>query len=99
MTITCDSKKETERLRKEVEQKLGSKYEVKQIQKVKPSLKIIGIDQEMEKERFVQTIMHQNSDLKISGMEVIVFKKMKTKYMAIVQVEGGVYNAMMKAGK
>ena len=33
MTITCDNIEETEKLRKQVENKLGKKYDVKQIQK------------------------------------------------------------------
>ena len=42
---------------------------------------------------------HQNSDLKMSKIQVTVFKKMKTKYMAIVAHDGCFYGAIMKVGK
>lgn len=99
LRITCESKEDTEKLQREVESKMGSKYDIKQIQKTKPKLKIIGIDEELTGEELIRKIRHQNSDLKVANLEIIVIKRMKKKYMAIMQVEGSDYNTIMKAGK
>ena len=48
-----------EELRKEVENKLGNKNDIKHILKVKPKIKIIGIEQEMTKLSLVRTTKHQ----------------------------------------
>ena len=61
MTITCDSKEGTEKLREEVENKLGKQYGVKQIQKVKTKIKIISIEQTITKLSLMRMMNHQNS--------------------------------------
>ena len=99
LTITCETKEESEKIQKEFESKMGINYEIKHIERKKPKIKIVGIDEELTKDELKRKIKNQNSAVKMSDMEIVVIKKMKTKYMAIVEVDAGVYDIIMKMGK
>lgn len=97
--IQCSSKEDVEKLRKEAIQKMGNDYETRTENKKSPKIKIIGLEQNYSKEELVKCLKSQNSTIsEDSKLEVIIIKKMRTKYMAIVEVDQSVFKAVMESG-
>lgn len=97
--IQCKSKEDVEHLKKEVVEKMSEHYETKTGNKKNPRIKIIGMEQDYTNEELVEVIKNQNDTISDdSKLEVIVVKKMRTKYMAIVEVDSKVFKSVMESG-
>lgn len=99
LKIQCGSKEDAEMLKKQALEKMGNKYETKTESRKNPKIKIIGLEHNYTKEELVDCIKNQNSTVNVnSKIEVIIIKKMVTKYMAIMEVDQDVFRSVMKSG-
>lgn len=99
LLIACETKTERDKLKSEVETKLGREYEVKEVIKYQPKIKVIGIDNDMNEEMLEKCIRNQNSFMREAVIKVILIKKMKRNYMAIIEVDKSAFRAIIKEGK
>ena len=96
--IQCENKEEIESLKKEVESKMSNDYTIQSQEKRNPRLKIIGLEQEMEQEELRKVILNQNKYIEDADLKIIVVKKMKIKYMAIVEIDGENFLKIIEKG-
>lgn len=98
--IKCKSKEEIERLKKEAEMSLGRNYQVRIPEQKNPCIKICGFEEEMDPDELMECIRSQNSFLREGNiaMKVIVLKKMKTRYMAIIQCDPSTHARILEEG-
>lgn len=101
VAISCGSKQEIDKLKEEVQNKLGEDFMIHAVQKKKPRLKIVGIDECLPEEEIKNCIYSQNSCVNkdVAEIKVVVIKKMKTKYMAIIEVDKNTFNSILEKGK
>lgn len=99
--IRCQSKNEVEKIRDIAEKKLNKrKYEVTVPKQKNPKIKIVGIEDKLDEAELTQIIKSQNSFLKTSELfDIKVIRKMKNKYLAIVEVDPKSYHEIMKTSK
>lgn len=89
VVIKCKTKEEQEKIKKAAEKKLIKNYQITAPILKNPSIKVVDIEENYEHEEFIDYLRKQNANLQHDAfkMEVKVFKKMKTKYMAIVECD------------
>lgn len=86
--IKCKTREDTEKIKKAAEECMGNQYKIKIPEQKNPCVKIVDFDEDMKKEELIHCLKRQNAFLtNDSELEVIVIKKMKTKYMAIVECD------------
>lgn len=87
--LKCKTLEETEKVRKEAEKYLGQQYQIKMPEQKNPSVKIVDFEENVTKEEFITCLKKQNAFLREDDveLEVIIIKKMKTRYMAIVECD------------
>lgn len=96
------SKSDTKKLKEEIEDKLGQRYEITQAKMRKPRLKIVGLQEEITKENLKNIVLNQNTlgDIDDEKMKVItVYKARYNRNSAIIETHPDVYNKIMKLGK
>lgn len=97
--IQCQSKEGMEKLKSEAVQKMSKNYEMKTQSKKHPKIKIIGLEENYSAAELLDCIRSQNDTVsENSKLELIVIRKMKTKYMAIVEVDPNTFKSIMKSG-
>ncbi|KAK5649574.1 hypothetical protein RI129_000603 [Pyrocoelia pectoralis] len=101
IVIGCNKKEEINKLQNEAHQKLGNNYSIKKLELQKPKIKIIGITEMLNVAELKDCIEKQNPTLKplISFWKMHVIKKMKTKYMAIVETDVLTFHEVCKLGQ
>lgn len=101
VVIRCQNKEDSGKIKDAAEKKLKKKYSIKVPQLINPCIKIIGIEEEIEENDLKSCILKQNSFIQHekSYISVKVLKKMKTKYMCIIEVDPLTYNRIMKEGR
>lgn len=85
--IQCKSKEELEKIENEVKNKLGSNYVISPHENRIPRIKIIGIEDEINEADLINSILEKNEFLKDAKLKVVKIKKMKTKFMAILEID------------
>lgn len=96
------SKSDAEKLRGEMELKLGGKYEIKQARMRKPQIKIVGFGEEFTQEDLKDIVLKQNDlgELDDDKLKVLnVYKNSYNKKSAIVETSPEVFNIVMKLEK
>lgn len=80
---------------------MGNDYLVQEMKEIKPKIKIIGIGEKMTIEEIMESIINQNPIINKNEaiINVKITKKMKTKYMAIVEVDSTTFKNIMEIGK
>lgn len=97
--ILCNSRENVEKLKKEAIEKMGDSYSLKTEKKRNPRIKIIGLEENYTKEELALCIRSQNNGIaENSKIDVIVIRKMKTKYFAIVEVDQDSFKSIMDSG-
>lgn len=100
LVVCLEDNNDREKLKIEVEKKLGQQYDIKEVQKWKPRVKVVGIYENLSKDEMKECIMKQNSFVQNeSDVEVIIVKKVKNKFMAILEVSADTFRKIMEAGK
>lgn len=97
VVIKCKTKEEQEKIKKAAEKKLIKNYQITAPGLKNPSIKIVDIEEHYEKEDLLDCIKKQNINIQhdLFEMEIKVFKKMKTKYMAIVECDPITFKKML----
>lgn len=98
--IHCKNQQDIDKLESEVCKKLRN-YEVRMNRKEKchPKIKIVGFDEEYSQDELKKCIKKENVCItENSQMEVLVIKKMKTKYMAIIELDPTTFKKVMENG-
>jgi hypothetical protein len=97
VAIACCNQEEANKLEEEVKTKMGKEYEVKKVKPHNPKIKIVGFNNEMTEEELKQCLINQNSSLKnMKGLfRMIVCKKMKNNYFAIIEVDPLTYSTFI----
>ena len=96
--LKCKTKEEVEKVKKAAEKKLGKNYQVKIPEQKKPKIKIVDIDEEYSEDELINAIKKQNLHIRHDSMElkVIVFKKMRSRYQAIIECDPTTFEKIMK---
>lgn len=95
--IKCSSKDEVMKIKNVAEKKLGKNYKVNTPELRTPSIKIVDIDRQMDNDELVNSIKKQNLFLnhELLSLKVKVMKKMKTKWMAILECDPESFQKIM----
>lgn len=98
VVIKCNSKEEINRVKTVVEKKLGKNYKINTPDLKNPHIKIVDIDSEMKDEELLDNIKRQNLFLNhnLVSLNVRVIKKMRSKWMAIVECDPESFKKIMK---
>lgn len=104
LVISCNSAQETSRFKEIVNNKLGHKYDLKQLTSLNPRLRVIGYTEKLEKDELRDYLKHGNKNLfsENSVCDVIYTKhlyKNKNVYMTVIQVDIESYYKITEAGK
>ena len=89
VVIGCNKKEDITKLHNISTQKLGEDYTIRKSGLRNPMIKIVGLSESYNEESLKRCITRQNSTLKdlINTWKLVICKKMKKKYMAIVEVD------------
>lgn len=99
VVLTCESRNETEKIRGETVARLGHKYDVKVPLLKKPKIKIVGLDEEYDEEKLRYAILNQNKFVpRNAELKLIVCKKMRIKWFAIVECDAETYRCIIDNG-
>lgn len=99
LVISCDNEDEKIKLKKVTEETLGNDYEIMEPEEKRPMLKIVGMDDEYEERTFIDMIKRNNKCVtEDSEIKLITMKKMKTRYLAIIQCDKKTYYEILKTG-
>lgn len=98
--IKCKSKEETEKVKKAAEKKLGKNYQIKIPEQKNPCFKILDIEENIDASELINCIKKQNTFLRHETLDlkVIAIKKMKVRYMAIVECDPTTYKRVLEEG-
>lgn len=98
--IKCKTKEEIEKVKKTAEKKLGKKYVISIPEQKNPCIKVLDFEDNLQPEKLVEYIVNQNTELKLKaeGLKIIAVKRMKTRYMAIIECDPEFYNSLMDKG-
>lgn len=98
VVIKCKNKEEQEIIRKAAEKKLNKQYEIKAPNLKNPCVKIMDIEDEFSDVELLNLIKKQNMSVLHSNSEISVkvIKKMKTKFMAIIECDPDTYVKIME---
>lgn len=100
VVIKCDSRSEIEKVKSVVEKKLSKTYNISAQNLKNPSVKIVDIEKEMSSEELILFLKKQNYFLNHEKLtlSVKILKKMRTKFMAIVECDPESFRRIMKEG-
>lgn len=95
--IKCNTKEDLTKVKQAAEKKLGKTYNISTPDLINPNVKILDIEREMNAEELLNVIKKQNAYLNKDSlfMNIKVIKKMKSKWMAIVECDADSFNCIM----
>lgn len=98
--MKCKTKEEVNKLRDEAEATLGRNYNISIPKKKNPCFKVTDIEEEMSDTELIDCIKKQNLFLTHNNLELklIAHKKMKTRYMAILETDPTTWKLVMDEG-
>lgn len=96
--IECNNKEQVFKIQNEAKNKLGPNYTIKLEEKKITKIKIIGIDEDMDEKSLIEHILEKNDFLVNPILKVITIKKMKSKYMAILEIDAKNFKIVMEKG-
>ncbi|CAH1964693.1 unnamed protein product [Acanthoscelides obtectus] len=101
--IKCDGSDDANKLKDLASRHLSADYEVKEVRKFNPRLKIVGMSQCIEKEELCTMLKSQNNafhaESECSVLKVWPTKKSATVYQAILDVDCTTYANVLNQGK
>ncbi|KAJ8942553.1 hypothetical protein NQ318_021955 [Aromia moschata] len=101
MLIKCKSKEDVEKIKSEAEKKLKKGYEIRIKEQKNPHIKIVGLEDDIDKEVLEECILKQNSfpNSENCFLKVKTVKRMKSKYMAIIECDPQLSELFLNEGK
>lgn len=98
--ISCKNREDVNKLHIVSKEKLNvENYIIRKSELKKPKIKIIGLNNEISEENLKCCILKQNSISDINTWKMLVCKKLKKKYMSIVEVDPASFEEIMKLEK
>lgn len=87
--IKCKNKADVEKIKKVSEKKMKKRYDIKLPEQRNPCIKVSDIEEDIKEEVLKISIIKQNFCLQDGNFDVTVgvIKKMKSKFMAILEVD------------
>lgn len=100
VAIKCDTRNEIEKVKTAVEKKLSKTYNVVAPNLKNPCIKVIDIVNELTADNLLSHLKKQNSFLNLDTTEltVKVIKRMRTKYMSIIECDPGSHRRILEEG-
>ncbi|CAH0555134.1 unnamed protein product [Brassicogethes aeneus] len=95
VAIHCNKKSDANKIKSAAEECLKD-YEIKLPKLHNPTIKIIDIEDKFEDTELIEYLRKQNKILENSNLKIVVNKKMKTKYMAIIECDNESYKKIME---
>lgn len=102
IVIECDNVNDSDDIRNKIETQIGQQYEVRDIQMMKPRVKIFGMSEPLNGDELIELLKHQNAMLVDNEIEVIkIVKDIKDEriHNAIIQTDVDGFNKLMKTEK
>lgn len=98
--IKCKTKEDIEKVKKTAEKKMGKDYQISMPEQKNPCIKVLDFEENLEPDKLLEYIVHQNAELelKLENMRVLTIKKMKTRYMAIIECDPVTHRAIIGSG-
>lgn len=103
LVIGCSNVGDSTKLKSLVDDRLGDKYEAKQVANLNPRIRLVGISEKLDEDVLVNYLKFQNNDifnvntcLKI--VSVTPLRKNKNLYQAMLQVDVLTYNKILNNG-
>lgn len=95
--IKCNTKEEIEKVKKSAEKKMGKNYQYTIPEQKNPCVKILDFEENLNSDQLINCIIKQNSLVEIEKekLKVVVIKKMKTRYMAIIECDPDSFKVIM----
>lgn len=101
--VSCSTDRDAAKLRQVVGSKLSEKYDIKDISKIHPRIRICGLTENHDSDSLINFLRVQNSDIFGSGKTTFIsssrLKNNKNIFQAIFQVDPGTYHSALKCGK
>lgn len=97
--VKCDNDENAIKLKENIENKLGSNYNINKCENKKPRIKILGVRENIGEERLILALKNQNEILKNAVMEVKAFWKSRgvdESYSAVVELDVKSYNSVLE---
>lgn len=99
LVVACESKQDRDKLNEEIKSKLGDKYFTKTVEKKRPKVRIVGMDEEMNSEEVKECLIKQNKYLSEAQLEVVLIKKTRRNYLVIIETDIESFNRIVEEGK
>lgn len=98
--VTCEDSSSSSSCQEDLISKLGEKYTVKQLDKTKPLLKIIGLFSKMTEEQLVSSIRSQNDCCdENSSIKLIQIREHQSGVTAIIETDATTYKNILGSGR
>lgn len=102
LLVRCSTEENASNFKKLVEDGLSDKYSVKNLPKLHPRLKIIGMTEKLDSPVFLELIKKQNPDIFTSKSDIVILSIQLVKtgsrfYQALLQTDLSTYNAALGA--
>lgn len=104
IVVGCHDKRDADKIKKIVTEKLNGKYETREVKGISPRIKVVGISDKLDEKCVLEYIRHQNGKLVDENSQIEVLKIWPTKknanvFQAIVQLDVNTYNRIMSVGE
>lgn len=101
LLIKCQNKNDSEKVKDAVENKLRQKYDIKVPELINPCVKIVGLEESYSDKELEACLVKQNSFIQHDKLllKIKVVKKMKSRFMAIVETDPITHNRILDKGK
>lgn len=99
--IKCNTREEIDKIKKAADKKLNENYNIRTPTQKNPKIKIVDINDQMSDEKLLNCILSQNEFLNHEDkyFKVVTTKKMKTKYMSIIECDPLSFELIRSKGK
>lgn len=102
IVIECENVECRDEIKQKIEEHMSGQYELRELENMKPRIKIFGMSEQMSEDGLIELLKHQNAMLLESDIEVIkIVKDIKDDriHNAIIQTDVVSFNKIMEAGK
>ena len=101
--ISADNEKEREKIRKELNNKIGEAYDIKTPEILLPRVMVSGMSEKMDETKFLDAVKKQNVDLGINILKLVrlfeVKKNERSYFNAIIEVNAEAFPKIINTGK
>lgn len=104
VVVSCGDGDESAKFKELAKEKLGDKYDAKQLPTLNPRVKVVGMSEEFEEQILLDYIKKQNNHLFVTNsicqiVNVAPLRKNRKVYQATLQLDKVTYNKILTCGK